>query len=156
MKISRIASLLLLALLGGLASAGCQNVHILPRKRVVLNGREFYFRHIESLRPVAEPFTEFVYEDGEFFIKSRHGAVRVNGMEIATESRGARVANRSVALKADERLYFSTDMSWDVVPGASISPPPMPEARPVPASFKIEDDGEATEDAGADAEKAEP
>ncbi len=143
MNQDRLNIYLPLILLLGACSVGCDTINILPEQRVVVNGKEFFFREVESLRPVGEPFQEFVYDQGDFFIRSSHGAVRVNGIEITADSKGAKIANRHIALKADERLHFSSDMTWKVEGGASVLAPEIPNAKPVPASFKLESEEES-------------
>ncbi len=104
------------------AACGCSAPRVLWSQRVQLNGRDFRFARIDSVREASAGHS-IEYKDGDFLVAGK-GPIAVNGFEIQADGPSVILANQTVRLGPSDTVVFKKDMTWTVE---------SPEGAPAPA-----------------------
>jgi len=100
-----------------LSVAACSAPRVYWSQAVRLNGREFLFKRIDSLKGGPEGH-RVEFQNGDFLVEGK-GPITVNGFEITVADGAAILANQRVELGPRDQVRFASDMSWKVYPGRS-------------------------------------
>ncbi|MGH9361398.1 MAG: hypothetical protein ACRD2T_05730 [Thermoanaerobaculia bacterium] len=94
-------------LLGGMA---CTAPRVHWSQRVRLNGRDFVFKRLDSLKGGPEGH-RIEFQNGDFLVEGK-GAIAVNGFEIRVQGSEVHLANQRIELSEGQEVRFAADMSW--------------------------------------------